>query len=950
MNSMRSSNNGQMMQQQPMGEDPSIVGRPLDLMSNNNTTNQQMLQPPPNTTLSMTPFPGLTAMGGGDPQLGGPGSTPLPAPPRCQIMNPFLGTPPLVPHVDRMQQPQQPTIGGSSIGQMESTFTPDMRHRGYPGVLNLPPPFQVHPNLQSQIQAFQHDMGQQQQPPGFLQGFIPAEIVSSMPESRSSSHLLQPHVRQRARRRSRANRSSSIIHHVHEAPPALVGGNEGGGGGDVTSTVALSRSREMPPTAQVTMDSAFGDSNSATIATTTTVVTAVGATTRLEDAKLKGLEENYSSIGENFECNICFQKANEAVVTCCGHLFCWPCLYRWLHIHSYHKECPVCKGAIDESTITPIYGRECNALLSARGLSGGSTTERIPPRPPARRVESARQLREREDRGQEREQRERALEREREREREQQSESQGLAEVLVGQPPGVGIVTTSIAAITSIEEGGMMRDSTSSGIQSVQRQVDGGGRGVEITISNSGERQHQQEEIDSMESMGYEDTSSSGGSMSQSTQPPGVMNIATPPFQDPISTRGSLGGGRATSPIQLQGLATAIVRGGGSNSPSTNTNNTPTFLQRRVSDRREQLRAALEASARSGVVNSMSSTLAERVDERRQMIAAATLLSQEWEDIMNISRLVGPMNPVHATAWIAAVQGSSMDGTNSESMGGFLSHPHHHQQQQHVGGGGGGGGGMMLHSQPIHRSNVSSRHMIASPIMISQDGGSRGEDLALSHLVTVNPLQAGEWLAAMRSRLTSMEKIVENLDSPLQVLQQPIPMSLHLNLPSAQSSISNGGHLLQTSSSTPSPGLDELSLLDGSMSTATSMQGPSRRTVEERSVVATTDCEAPQSSTPPASSSSTSTSTPVQSNTRTHSEPRLHYREASVPKPPNSGRRRSSRTSEEGTSTIHNNNNNNQGQSVTIGGQHDETTEGSRYIGPPEPMASNRSKRRRLDN
>ncbi|CAM6102244.1 unnamed protein product [Calypogeia fissa] len=937
MNSMRSSNSGQMMQQ-PMGEDPSIVGRPLD----NDTTNQQMLQAPPNTTLSMTPFPGLASMGGGDPQLGGPGSTPLPAPPRCQIMNPFLGTPPLVPHVDRIQQPQQPTTGGSSIGQMESAFTSDMRHRGYPGVLNLPPPFQVHSNLQSQIQAFQHDMGQQQQPPGFLQGFIPAEIVPSMPESRSSSHLLQPHVRQRARRRSRANRSSPIVHHVHEAPPALVGGNGGGGGGNVTSTVALSRSQEMPPTAQITMDSTFGDSNSATIATTTTVVTTMGATTRLEDAKLKGLEENYSSIGENFECNICFQKANEAVVTCCGHLFCWSCLYRWLHIHSYHKECPVCKGAIDESTITPIYGRECNALLSARGLSGGSTTERIPPRPPARRVESARQLREREDRGRERE---RALEREREREREQQSESQGLAEVLVGQPPGVGIVASSTTAIASIEEGGMMRDSTSSGIQSVQSQVDGGGRGVEITIRNSGERQHQQEEIDSMESIGHE--GSFGGSMSQPTQPPGVMNIATPPFQDPISTRGSLGGGRATSPIQLQGLATTTVRGGESNSPLTNTNNTPTFLQRRVSDRREQLRAALAASARSGAVNSMSSTLAERVDERRQMIAAAALLSQEWEDIMNISRLVGPVNPVHAAAWIATVQGSSMDGTNSESMGDFLSHPHHHQQQQHVGGG--GGGGMMLHSQPIHRSNASSRHIIASPTMISQDGGSRGEDLALSRLVTVNPLQAGEWLAAMRSRLTSMEKIVENLDSPLQVLQQPIPMSLHLNLPSAQSSISNGGYLLQTSSSTPSPGLDELSLLDGSMSnsTATSMEGPSSRTVDERSVVATTASEAPQSSTPPASSSSTSTSTPVQSNTRTHSEPRLHYRQASIPKPPNSGRRRSSRTSEEGTSTTHNNN---QGQSVTIGGQHDETTEGSRYIGPPEPMASSRSKRRRLDN
>lgn len=91
--------------------------------------------------------------------------------------------------------------------------------------------------------------------------------------------------------------------------------------------------------------------------------------------------EESSGIGENFECNICFQKANEAVVTCCGHLFCWPCLYRWLHVHSYHKECPVCKGAIAECSITPIYGRE-NALASAR-MQGALGSERIPPRPGA---------------------------------------------------------------------------------------------------------------------------------------------------------------------------------------------------------------------------------------------------------------------------------------------------------------------------------------------------------------------------------------------------------------------------------------------------------------------------------------------------------------------------------------------------------------------------------------
>ncbi|CAN0221132.1 unnamed protein product, partial [Ectocarpus fasciculatus] len=35
-----------------------------------------------------------------------------------------------------------------------------------------------------------------------------------------------------------------------------------------------------------------------------------------------GEEDSY------FECNICLDGVREPVVTRCGHLFCWPCLYR----------------------------------------------------------------------------------------------------------------------------------------------------------------------------------------------------------------------------------------------------------------------------------------------------------------------------------------------------------------------------------------------------------------------------------------------------------------------------------------------------------------------------------------------------------------------------------------------------------------------------------------------
>lgn len=39
-------------------------------------------------------------------------------------------------------------------------------------------------------------------------------------------------------------------------------------------------------------------------------------------------DEAADSAVEAFECNICLDLSKEPVVTLCGHLFCWPCLYR----------------------------------------------------------------------------------------------------------------------------------------------------------------------------------------------------------------------------------------------------------------------------------------------------------------------------------------------------------------------------------------------------------------------------------------------------------------------------------------------------------------------------------------------------------------------------------------------------------------------------------------------
>uniref|UniRef100_A0A0D9WHJ9 E3 ubiquitin-protein ligase RMA n=1 Tax=Leersia perrieri TaxID=77586 RepID=A0A0D9WHJ9_9ORYZ len=94
-----------------------------------------------------------------------------------------------------------------------------------------------------------------------------------------------------------------------------------------------------------------------------------------------------------FECNICFEMASEPVVTSCGHLFCWPCLYQWLHVHSTHKECPVCKGEVTEGNITPIYGRgNANSDAEKKVAEDGNVSgPAIPPRPHGNRLESFRQ-------------------------------------------------------------------------------------------------------------------------------------------------------------------------------------------------------------------------------------------------------------------------------------------------------------------------------------------------------------------------------------------------------------------------------------------------------------------------------------------------------------------------------------------------------------------------------
>ncbi|CAH8314571.1 unnamed protein product [Eruca vesicaria subsp. sativa] len=88
--------------------------------------------------------------------------------------------------------------------------------------------------------------------------------------------------------------------------------------------------------------------------------------------EIENQEDNRAALGDSrgdFDCNICLDQVRDPVVTFCGHLFCWPCIYKWIYssntsrqrVDQYDKKespkCPVCKSHISEATLVPIYGR-----------------------------------------------------------------------------------------------------------------------------------------------------------------------------------------------------------------------------------------------------------------------------------------------------------------------------------------------------------------------------------------------------------------------------------------------------------------------------------------------------------------------------------------------------------------------------------------------------------------
>ncbi|XP_021726119.1 E3 ubiquitin-protein ligase RMA3-like [Chenopodium quinoa] len=103
------------------------------------------------------------------------------------------------------------------------------------------------------------------------------------------------------------------------------------------------------------------------------------------DVALAPPAESESSQG-SFDCNICFDLAHDPVVTLCGHLYCWACIFKWLHVQSsssqptQQKTCPVCKANISQTSLIPLY---CHGPSRSEDEVRKSQHDVIPPRPAA---------------------------------------------------------------------------------------------------------------------------------------------------------------------------------------------------------------------------------------------------------------------------------------------------------------------------------------------------------------------------------------------------------------------------------------------------------------------------------------------------------------------------------------------------------------------------------------
>ncbi|XP_004535356.1 E3 ubiquitin-protein ligase RNF185 [Ceratitis capitata] len=146
--------------------------------------------------------------------------------------------------------------------------------------------------------------------------------------------------------------------------------------GSAAAATTNNATKTTTSTAYSFTGSALGSDSTANIKNLKTETSTTTTTNGDSTANKKEEEKMDDSI---YECNICLDTAKDAVVSMCGHLFCWPCLHQWLETRPNCKLCPVCKAAIGKDKVIPLYGRNSAKQEDPRN--------KVPPRPAGQRSE-----------------------------------------------------------------------------------------------------------------------------------------------------------------------------------------------------------------------------------------------------------------------------------------------------------------------------------------------------------------------------------------------------------------------------------------------------------------------------------------------------------------------------------------------------------------------------------
>lgn len=82
-----------------------------------------------------------------------------------------------------------------------------------------------------------------------------------------------------------------------------------------------------------------------------------------------GPASSHGAPSVSLQCNICHDGCADPVLTLCGHLYCWPCIYSWMrrcHQDGVNSTCAVCHAPVTAMTCIPVYGAGCSAAQHSK--------------------------------------------------------------------------------------------------------------------------------------------------------------------------------------------------------------------------------------------------------------------------------------------------------------------------------------------------------------------------------------------------------------------------------------------------------------------------------------------------------------------------------------------------------------------------------------------------------